>query len=67
MSELFTAQEVREWVRDECKTFGGIRAWARETGISPGHVSRVLRSQKEPGPKILDHFGLRAVTMYADK
>lgn len=67
MPELFTVDEVQDWLREECTCCGGVRAFSRESGISAGHVSRVIRGEKEPGPKVLGWFGLRAVTRYTDK
>jgi hypothetical protein len=66
MAELMTADDVRELLSEECEYEGGIRAFARLSKISPGHISRVLRGQKEPGDKVLAWFGLQAVTRYCD-
>lgn len=32
---------------------GSIRAYARQTGVSPAHISDVLNGSREPGEKIL--------------
>jgi hypothetical protein len=66
MAELFTDEDVRGWLREEASYEGGVRALSRLMKVDAGHISRVMRGQKEPGPAILDWFGLRAVTMYVE-
>lgn len=61
---ISTADDVRKALREECDYEGGIRAFSRLAAVTAGHISRVLRGEKEPGPKLLDWFGLRAVTLY---
>lgn len=62
--ELFTIEEVRSLLKEECEYHGGINAFGRLSKISGGHVSRVLRGEKEPGPKILKRLRFKAVTRY---
>lgn len=58
---------MRKWLKVECDRAGGIRAFARRAQISPGHISRVLRGEKQPGPFLLGWVGLEAVTTYRRK
>lgn len=67
VSELLTSHDVRKMLADECDYEGGIRAFARLAKISPGHISRVVRGEKEPGEKVLDWFGLEVVVRYRQK
>ena len=36
-------------------------AYAREIGVTLGYLCDVMRERRDPGPKILLRFGLRAV------
>lgn len=37
---------------------------AKRMGISTGHLSRVLRGEKQPGEKVLRFLGLKQVVCY---
>lgn len=40
---------------------GSLRAYARATGVTAAYVSDVLRSRRDPGPKILAPLGLERI------
>jgi hypothetical protein len=56
-----TADDVRELLKKACQKAGSNRAWAQANEVSPAYVSDVLLGRREPGPAILDPFGLEAV------
>lgn len=63
MSDL-TAAEIRELFERELADAGGVRAFARRTGLSPTYVSRV-RTGKEPiSGRLLAHLGVERVVVY---
>lgn len=49
---------VRKMLREACDAAGGVRAWARDNGVSAPYVSDVLAGNKGPGPAILDPLNL---------
>jgi hypothetical protein len=51
-------------IRRRARLAGSLRALAREWDICPGHLSRVTRKQKNPGPDVLKHLGLRELVTY---
>lgn len=61
---LLSDEYVRAWLRKECKRAGGIRAFGRLSKISAGHISRVLRGEKQPGEKVLGWLGLEVAHAY---
>lgn len=46
-------------LRLEVDRAGGMRALARKWDITTGHISRLLRKEKRPGPIMLARLGLR--------
>lgn len=61
---MYSADDFRQLLRDECADVGSIRQFGRIHKLTAGHVSRVIRGEKEPGPKLLKVFGLEAVVAY---
>lgn len=51
-------------IRRSVVAAGSLRKLAADWHVSPGHLSRVLRKEKAPGPDVLNHLGLRAETIY---
>ena len=43
---------------------GGVRALARDWGVSASWISQVSRGRQCPGPAILDRLGIAKVTGY---
>ena len=43
---------------------GGVRALARDWGVSAAWISQVSRGQRRPGPAILDRLGIAKVVGY---
>ena len=59
------ADMVRAHVRNSMEMSNiSLRSYAKIMEISPSHLSRFLAGEREPGPKVLDAFGLKAVTYY---
>ena len=56
--EIIDETEVRKMVREACKKYGSLRAFAAHLGVSAAFVSDVARGNREPSGKILLHFGL---------
>lgn len=54
------------YLRLEVDRAGGLNALGRKWGICSGHLSRVLRKQKIPGPVVLARLGLRERIEYED-
>lgn len=65
---LCDADEVRGKLRIMVKGFKQLgvsqNGVARRMGITNGHLSRVLRGEKEPGEKVLSWLGMESVTFY---
>ena len=59
MTELLTADQVRDRLRKACEAAGGLRAWARGNGVSAAWVSRVIRNENEFGDAILVPLGVK--------
>lgn len=59
MSALLPSAEVIQLLRE--RSHGKQDALAFEAGVSPCHVSRVLRGLSSPGPRLLGLIGLRKV------
>lgn len=57
MIEL-TEGDVRTLLRGACRRAGSQDAWARQTGLSPQHVSDVLLGRREPAGQVLRALGL---------
>jgi hypothetical protein len=54
-----TAADVRDLLRRAVSKAGGLRAWARNNGVSAPYVSDVLKDQRAPGPAICDALGIK--------
>jgi hypothetical protein len=63
-TDIYPLGGLRLLLRDECEKVGGIRAWGRARRISASHVSRVIRGEMRPGPKLLTALGLKESTVY---
>lgn len=62
-----TALEMRALLKAECEKVGGLRCWARAHEVDPGHVSRVIAGEKNPGEAVLKPLGLKMVLSYERK
>mgnify|MGYP001571901368 CR=1 FL=1 len=51
-------------LRLEVERAGGIRPLSRKWGLCAGHISRLLRKEKIPGPVVLARLGLRERVEY---
>jgi hypothetical protein len=54
-----TLDGLLTYLRLEVDRAGGVNALGRKWGICSGHISRVLRKQKVPGPLVLARLGMR--------
>jgi hypothetical protein len=59
-----TVDEVRQMLQRMCGEAGSQREWARTHNISHPFVSRVLRGQKAPTPRLLAEMEMREVVSY---
>ena len=64
MSQLFTADQVRAFLRAECEDAGSQKAWAATHGLSTAHVADVLGGRREPAAAILAALGLHRVVFF---
>ena len=62
IDELIKA--MRKEMAKEWREGNTLRALARKMGVSAGHLSRVLRGETKPGPKILDYLGFEEVPFF---
>jgi hypothetical protein len=46
-------------LRLEVDRAGGVRPLSRKWGLDAGHISRLLKKEKMPGPVVLARLGLR--------
>lgn len=61
-----TEQQVRDRLREACRTSGGQKAWAGKHNISVPYVNDVLFGRRKPGELILSALGLRRVVSYEE-
>lgn len=64
--KTYTADQVREMLRSKLKTKTQL-SLAEELGISPQHLSDVLKNRREPFGALLDYLGLERVVSYKKK
>lgn len=55
--------DIIEALELEAEVKGSKRALAREIGCSAAYLCDVLLHRRTPGPKILDHMGLKRITV----
>lgn len=56
-----TESEVSIIVASKAKLAGGVRSLAREWNISPAMISDLINGRRGPGPRVLEHLGLKKV------
>lgn len=61
------AQEIMAILHKACEEAGSQAAWAKAHGISPSHVSDVLRGRRELAGKLLDILGFDRIVCYKKK
>jgi hypothetical protein len=59
-----TIDELLEKIEDDVKVKGSQKAVAAALDISEQYLGDVLKRRRAPGPKVLNRYGLRAVTNY---
>ena len=59
-----TPDQLRHELTMRAETIGGQNRLARAMQVTNGHLSRVIRGEKMPGPKVLRYLGLREVVTY---
>jgi DNA-binding transcriptional regulator YdaS (Cro superfamily) len=65
--ELFSAEQVRQYLREECAEAGSQKAWAQKHGLSPAYITDVLLGRREPGEAIVSALGFERLTVYRPK
>jgi DNA-binding phage protein len=63
---LLTIAKINKVLRREITQAGGPSQWARRTGISRAHISRVLHGHRQPGPEMIRGLGLQEVGQSKD-
>lgn len=58
MSELFTQEQVREELKRQIDSAGGMRAWCREHGLTHSSVSPVVAALRPVSEVIANECGL---------
>jgi transcriptional regulator with XRE-family HTH domain len=53
-----TLKQFREYLQDQCDQVGGLRELARQKGLSPSSISKVLHGEI-PSDDFLDKFGFK--------
>lgn len=56
--------QIVKLLKQRAKELGSQAECARQLGITNGHLSHLLKGNRQPGPKVLDALGLRAVIRY---
>lgn len=56
--QIVDESEVRKMIRKEVKEFGSQRAFAAHLGVSAAFVNDIVRGNREPSGKVLQHLGL---------
>ena len=56
--------ELLEKIEDDIKVEGSQKALAAKLNLSEQYLGDVLKRRRAPGPKVLNSYGLRAVTNY---
>ena len=69
--QIVDESEVRKMIRREIKSFGSQRAFAAHLGVSAVFVNDIVRGNREPSGKVLQHLGLsksvrRVVVFFKD-
>jgi len=59
-----TIDQLLARIEDDVKAEGSQKAAAAKLDISEQYLGDVLKRRRAPGPKVLNRYGLRAVTNY---
>ena len=55
---IIEESEVRKMVQRACKDHGSLRSFAAHLGVSAAFVNDIVRGNREPSGKVLQHLGL---------
>lgn len=61
---LIDLQAMRKLLRREVARAGGQVAWAKQHGLHPSTINKVLNEQRLPGSRMLAALNLRKVIAY---
>jgi transcriptional regulator with XRE-family HTH domain len=67
MPDHFTADEVREQLREQLKAHGSLTAYARAIGITATYLSDILAGKRDPTDRVCEAIGLTRLTVYVPK
>lgn len=59
-----TIDQLLEKIEDDVEAEGSQKALAQKLQLSEQYLGDVLKRRRAPGPKVLNSYGLRAVTNY---
>ena len=57
--DTYTESEVRELIREACKSAGGVTRWATANGVAQTYVSSVLTGKRACGATVAGLVGFR--------
>lgn len=67
MKSTLNRDQVIALIRELAKKEGTQEAAAAKIGIAPPYVSDLLRGKRNPGPEVLEFFGLEKKIVYVSK
>lgn len=66
-SGIFDEGDLAEMLRLECESHGSLCKFAKAANIDKGHISRIIRRQSKPGPRVLDLLDMQEMVVYIHK
>ena len=67
MAKVLTREQVQKMFADFVETSGNQSKAAKAIGVSAAYFGEVLNGTREPGPSILEFFGIQRETIYKIK
>lgn len=67
MPEILDHDGLRRELATAIREAGGVNAFARSAGISPGYVSEVLNGKRPAGASIAEALGLQRLVAFRRK
>lgn len=67
MEKNLTRDQVVQLIVELTRTEGTQAAAAAKIGVSPSHIGDIIDGSRDPGPSVLDYFGIQKVISYQKK
>ena len=64
--EISFLGEVYSLLRDAARDYDSYAEFARVVGVSRSHMTRLLKEEAKPGPKVLEFLELKSIVVYVD-